>query len=120
MMFPSTPATRVIPFALPTTVFSTITLSFVPGLTRPMPKLFPWAAYPFPLNRFARSRLRLAPPASHIPPQGEVLLPLLTPVFATRSLSVEAPVTKIPDRQLVATVTWVTSTRELAPVITIP
>jgi hypothetical protein len=40
-----------------------------PGV--PIPKLLPAVENPFPLIRFARSRLRLAPPASHIPPHAE-------------------------------------------------
>jgi len=87
MTFPSTPATRVIPFALPTTVFPTMTLSLVPATIRPMPKLLPWTAYPLPLSRFARSRLRLAPPASHIPPHAAVTFPFRTEMlFSSRLL----------------------------------
>ena len=74
-----------------------------------MPKLFPWAEYPFPLNRFARSRLWLAPPYSHMPPHGWVLFPFRT---AMLSLTVwpEPPPTKMPDMQLFAVVTPITVT----------
>src|SRR5262245_44947467 len=54
-----------------------------------------------------------------MPPHGFVPLPLLMEVFASRSLSDEAP-TKIPDLQFVDAVTIVTSTRELPPMIWIP
>lgn len=117
---PWTPGTSTMPFVLPKTTLSTMTLSFVLAVTSPIPKLFPCAAYPFPLNRFARTRFRLAPAASHMPPQGAPVFPLATAVFASRSLSVDAPVTMTPEKQLVAMVTCVTSTRELAPVMMIP
>ena len=37
----------------------------VPVPSIPTPKLFPWTRYPFPLNRFARSRAVLAPVNSY-------------------------------------------------------
>lgn len=111
MTFPSTPPTRVIPLAFPTTILSTSVLSFVPGATRPIPKLLPCVAYPFPLVRFARSRLRLLP-FSHMPPQGTLTLPFRTAMFSSISLS-EPAVTIIPAKQLVETVTKRTSTRVL-------
>jgi hypothetical protein len=120
MMFPSTPATRVIPFALPTTVFSTMTLSVTLGAIRPMPKLLLWVESPFPMSRFARSRLRLAPVDSHMPPHGnEVVLALRTEMFPSISLSVVA-LTKIPDIQLVEAVICVTSTRLLPRLMFMP
>ena len=73
MRFPAAPGNRIIPFAFPTTMFSSMILSVAvapPGV--PMPKLLPGVENPFPLIRFARSRLRLAPPASHIPPHAAV------------------------------------------------
>ena len=71
--FPADPANTTIPFVFPTIVFSSMMLPVTvapPGV--PMPKLLPGAENPFPLIRFARSRLRLAPPASHIPPHAAV------------------------------------------------
>jgi hypothetical protein len=71
--FPAAPANRIIPFAFPTMMFSSMMLSVAvapPGV--PIPKLLPGADNPFPLIRFARSRLRLAPPASHMPPHAAV------------------------------------------------
>ena len=70
--FPAAPGNRIIPFAFPTMMFSSMMLPVTvapPGV--PMPKLLPGAENPFPLIRFARNRLRLAPPASHIPPHAE-------------------------------------------------
>jgi hypothetical protein len=56
-----------------------------PGV--PMPKLLPGAEIPFPLIRFARSRFRLAPPASHMPPQAAVTLPFrIETLFSSRLL----------------------------------
>jgi hypothetical protein len=63
-------------------VLSSTILSASAGLGRPMPKLLPWAAYPFPLIRFARSRLRTLP-ASHMPPQAAVLAPLRMEILRT-------------------------------------
>lgn len=71
--FPVFPAKSNIPLELPTMMLSSMMLSVAvapPGV--PMPKLLPGVDKPFPLIRFARSRLRLAPPASHIPPQAAV------------------------------------------------
>jgi len=107
MIFPSTPASTTIPFVFPTTMLSTMTLSLgaPPMLMRPMPKLLPWVAYPFPLNRFARTRLRLAPPVSHMPPHGLETFPFRTEIFASSSLSEDPVVTKSPVMQLVDAVT---------------
>ena len=86
--FPSTPANRIIPFAFPTMMFSSMMLPVTvapPGV--PMPKLLPGIENPFPLIRFARSRLRLAPPASHIPPHAAVTCPFRTEtLFSSRLL----------------------------------
>ncbi len=86
--FPAAPANRMIPFALPTTMFSSMMLSVTvlpPGV--PIPKLLPGVDNPFPLIRFARSRLRLAPPASHIPPHAEVAFAFRTEMlFSSRLL----------------------------------
>ena len=86
--FPAAPANRMIPFALPTMVFSSMMFSVAvapPGV--PMPKLLPGADNPFPLIRFARSRLRLAPPASHIPPHAAVMFEFRTEtLFSSRLL----------------------------------
>jgi len=92
MIFPWTPASTTIPFVFPTTMLSTMTLSLdaPPMLRRPMPKLLPWLAYPFPLDRFARTRLRLAPPTSHMPPHGLATFPFRTVMFASISLSDDA------------------------------
>lgn len=105
--FPRVPVMKR-PFVFPKTVFSSTTLSLVP-VSRPIPKFFPWSAYPFPLSRFARSRLRLAPPNSHMPPQGKVPFPLRTEMFSLNSLS-DPPPTKMPEKQVVETVTPVTVT----------
>jgi len=109
MMFLSIPATNTIPFVFPTIVLSSITLSLLPGATIPIPKLFPWAVKPFPLVRFARSRLRLAPPVSHIPPHGLLRFPFRTETLFSTRFS-DPPLTKIPERQFVDTVTPVTVT----------
>ena len=86
--FSAAPGNRMIPFAFPTMTFSSMMLPVTvapPGV--PMPKLVPGVENPFPLIRFARSRLRLAPPASHIPPHGEVTCPLRTEtLFSSRLL----------------------------------
>ncbi len=66
---PAAPANKMIPSEFPTMMFSSMMLPITvapPGV--PMPKLFPGVENPFPMIRFARSRLRLAPPASHMPP----------------------------------------------------
>lgn len=104
-MFPDMPATRTIPFVFPVTLLSSITLSLVPGATRPMPKLLRWVAYPFPLVRFARSRLWLLPPDSHMLPHRLMGFPLRTDVFSSSVLSLDARFTKIPDQQLLFAVT---------------
>jgi len=71
--FPSAPANKIIPSEFPTTMFSSMMLPItVPPPGVPMPKLLPGVENPFPMIRFARSRLRLAPPASHMPPHAEV------------------------------------------------
>ena len=75
-IFSAAPANRIIPFAFPTMTFSSMMLPITvapPGV--PMPKLLPGVENPFPLIRFARSRLRLAPPDSHIPPHAAMTLP---------------------------------------------
>jgi hypothetical protein len=86
--FSADPGNRMIPFVFPTTMFSSMMLPVTvapPGV--PMPKLLPWVESPFPLIRFARSRLRLAPPASHIPPHGETGCPFRTEtLFSSRLL----------------------------------
>ena len=117
-----TPASTTMPFTFPTTWLSTRTLSLgaPPRLMSPRPKLLPWVAYPFPVNRFARTRLRLAPPVSHMPPHGRLPFPFRTEVFPSSSLSDAPNVTMIPDMQFVDTVTCVTNTRELPSVIRIP
>jgi hypothetical protein len=104
MTFPWTPAARNIPFEFPTTVLSSITLPVSVAATRPMPKLFPCATYPFPLSRFPRSRLRLAPPVSHMPPQGLLTFPLRTATLRSTRWS-DPPAMKIPEKQLVEVVT---------------
>jgi hypothetical protein len=63
------------PLAFPMMVLASTTLSVSTGLGRPIPKFDPCVAYPFPLIRFARSRLPLEP-ASHMPPQADTPLPL--------------------------------------------
>ena len=71
--FPADPANRMIPVVLPTIMFSSMMLPVTvapPGV--PIPKLLPGVDNSFPLIRFARSRLRLAPPASHMPPHAAV------------------------------------------------
>ena len=85
--FPAAPANRIIPFALPPMMFSSMMLSVAvgpPGV--PMPKLLPGVDNPFPLIRFARSRLRLAPPASHIPPHAVVTFEFLTDTLFSSKL----------------------------------
>lgn len=120
MRLPSTPATSVIPLALPTTVFPTMTLSFAPAAIRPIPKLLPWVASPFPISRFSRSRFRVAPVDSHMPPHGNVvLLALRTAILPSITLSSDAA-TKIPDMQFVEAVTCVTNTRELPRLMLMP
>jgi hypothetical protein len=108
----------MIPFVLPTTVLSTMTLSA--GVSpwfncSAIPKLLPCVAYPFPPVRFPRSRLRFEPPNSHMPPQAIVALPLRTAMLPSNSLSGECP-TRIPEAQLVDAVTSATRTREVCPV----
>jgi hypothetical protein len=51
-----------------------------------------------------------------MPPHGLVLFPLRTEILSSTSLAV-APVMKMPDKQLVDAVTWVTRTRVLPPLI---
>ena len=71
--FPSVPANKIIPSEFPTTMFSSMMFPVTvapPGV--PMPKLLPGVENPFPITRFARSRLRLAPPDSQMPPHAEV------------------------------------------------
>ena len=86
--FPVAPGNSIIPFAFPTIVFSSMMLPVAvapPGV--PMPKLLPGAEIPFPLIRFPRSRLRLAPPASHIPPQAAVTFPFrIETLFSSKVL----------------------------------
>ena len=107
MTFPWTVAVRNKPFVFPTIVLSSTMLSLVPVLSIPIPKLLSWAEYPFPLVRFARSRLRLTPPNTHMPPQGLAPFPFRTAVFPLISWP-EPPPTKMPEAQLVETVTPVT------------
>ena len=87
--FPAAPGNSIIPFAFPTIIFSSMRLPVAvapPGV--PIPKLLPGAEIPFPLIRFARSRLRLAPPASHIPPQAAVTFPFrIETLFSSRVLA---------------------------------
>ena len=86
--FPAAPGNSIIPFAFPTIMFSSMMLPVAvapPGV--PMPKLLPGVEIPFPLIRFARSRFRLAPPASHIPPQAAVTFPFrIETLFSSRLL----------------------------------
>jgi hypothetical protein len=104
------------PLAFPRIVLSSMMLSSVPGATMPMPKLLACAANPFPAIRFRRSRLPREAPDSHMPPHGLVLFPLRTEMLSSTSLAV-APVMKMPDKQLVDAVTWLTRTRVLPPLI---
>jgi hypothetical protein len=60
-----------------------------PGV--PMPKLLPAVENPFPLIRFARSRLRLVPPASHIPPHAETGCAFRTETLPSNRLSDPLP-----------------------------
>jgi len=86
--FPAAPGNSIIPFAFPTIMFSSIMLPVTvapPGV--PIPKLLPGAEIPFPLIRFARSRLRLAPPASHIPPHDAVMFEFRTETLFSSRLS---------------------------------
>src|SRR5262249_16840861 len=106
MTFPETPAARNTPFEFPRRVLSSITLPVSLGVMRPMPKLFLCSMIPFPPSRFPRSRLRLAPPASHMPPQGLLAFPLRTTTLRLTWWS-DPPETKIPEKQLVEIVTRV-------------
>jgi len=106
MTFPPTPVARNIPFEFPRTVFSSITLPVSLAVMRPMPKLFPCSTNPFPPSRFPRTRLRLAPPASHMPPQGLLRFPLRTATLPWTWWS-DPPETKIPEKQFVEMVTSV-------------
>ena len=115
MMFPWTNAFIKRPFVFPVTVLYSTMLSLVPVPCIPMPKLFPWAAYPFPLSRFPRSRLRLAPPKIHMPPQAKVAFPFRTEILPLISWP-DPPPTNMPEKQLVETVTPVT----VAPLLGTP
>ena len=79
-MLPLTPGATKIPLAFPTIVLFSMTLPVSAELGSPIPKLLPCPAYPFPLIRFARSRLRELP-ASHMPPQGDAPFPFRTDTF---------------------------------------
>jgi hypothetical protein len=83
-----------------------------------MPKFAPWDVKPFPLSRFARSRLRLAP-ASHMPPQGLAPLPFRTETLFLIRLSDDPPPKRMPEAQLVNAVTPLTVTPVL-PATRIP
>src|SRR5262249_2185972 len=104
MTFPEAPAARNTPFEFPRSVLSSITLPVSLAVMRPMPKLFPCSTIPFPPSRFRRSRLRLAPPASHMPPQGLLAFPLRTTTLRLTWGS-GPPETKSPEKQLVEIVT---------------
>ena len=119
MMLPWTPAVRNIPFTFPTISLSSIVLSVSEGVTKPIPKLLPCAANPFPLTRFSRSRLWLAPPASHMPPQGLLTLPFRIEILPSNWFREDPPVTKIPEAQFVDVVTPVTLA-PMAPFSTMP
>lgn len=107
MMFPCVPAVITRPLVLPVIELCSMTLSF--ALRSPMPKLFPWAVYPFPLSRFPRSRLRLAPPNSHMPPHGATGFPLRTETLLLISCP-DPPPTRTPEKQFVDSVMPVTVT----------
>src|SRR5437588_4472636 len=102
--FPWTTGARKIPFVFPRIVFSSTTLPVSATLGRPMPKFAPWAENPFPLSRFARSRLRQAP-ASHMPPQALVRFPFRIEMLFSIRLSDDPPPRRMPEAQLVDAVT---------------
>ena len=81
---------------------STKLLDDVP--VNPMPKLFPGAKNPFPIVRFARSRFSFEPEI-HMPPQAAVRCPFRIETLRSTTLLADPPETKMPDMQLVATVT---------------
>ncbi len=108
MRFPVAPGNRRNPSTFPTMMFSSMMLPVTvapPGV--PMPKLLPAVENPFPLTRFARNRLRLAPPASHIPPQAETRCPFRKDMLFSIRLSDPLPTQK-PEAQLVELVTSLT------------
>src|SRR5215471_13117026 len=107
---PWTPGARKIPFVFPIIMFSSTTFPVSAALGRPMPKFAPWDVKPFPLSRFARSRLRLAPPVSHMPPQGLAPLPFRTETLFSIRLSDDPRLNRMPEAQLVDAVTPLTVT----------
>ena len=96
-------APTTIPFVLPTAVFSTTKLLLPDKI--PMPKSSLGVAKPFPLVSFQRSELLL--PRIHIPPQGKPgwAAPFLTAILAAMLIRDAVGPTRMPDRQLVVTVT---------------
>jgi hypothetical protein len=106
------------PFVLPVTRFSSMTLPLA-APTRPMPKSSGGSLYPLLCEVFSRTRLLW--PTSHMPPQDApaTVDPFRRVVLPSMSALNELARTKIPDPQVVETVS--PSTRaSLEPVIWTP
>ena len=105
-IFPLTPGATKIPFMFPTAVFSSTIFPVSAGLGRPIPKLLPCDANPFPISRFTRSRLPVEP-AIHIPPQAAPGDPFRMEVLCSTRWP-DPPVKIMPELQLVEEITSVT------------
>jgi len=103
----------MMPFALPMAVFASMRLLVLVAPDSPIPKLgIVPVEYPFPLVSFHRSELLL--PCTHMPPHAAAGVPFLTDTLPSTLIPAEVGPIRIPDKQLVETVTPCTHPGALA------